>query len=91
MTEDKKQKLIDQLTIIAEAHDEADKDKGDKGAGDAIRQLINDIETGKKQVGGTQSDGAGISLSAKVTIEKFDGPGTEGKQPVEVKEFLTEL
>ena len=74
-----KQTLLNQLQTIADGH----KNKGNPAKENAIKDLINDINSGK-------TDHSAVTVKAKVTIEKFNGNGTGG-QPVEVKEFLTEL
>jgi hypothetical protein len=75
-----KEKIISKLKEIADHFDNA----GSPGKGAEIRQLMDEINTGKR-------DPLSVTVKAKVKVEKFDGDKTDGKQPVEVKEFISEL
>lgn len=75
-----KAEIIQQLQEIAQEFDT----KGQGGKGDDIRTLIDELNQGKR-------DHNTIEIKARVKVEKFDGEATPGKQPVEIKEFITDL
>lgn len=76
-----KAEVIQKLQAIAKDFDNKD---GNVNRGDSIRDLIQELNTGKR-------DHNTIEIRARVKLEKFDGEWFNGKQPVEVREFLTEL
>ena len=57
--------------------------KGNTGRGEAIRALIQDLNSGK-------IDAAQVKLKGRVRVQKFAGQRQPEDEPVEVQEFITE-
>lgn len=68
--------LLDQIATDAEG-------KGNSGRGSAIRELVKDLNSGKR-------DAAQVKLKGRVRVQKFAGVKNEGDTPVEIQELLTE-